>query len=86
MSDQSKVVVNNVEKGQRDNHLKVRGKDRPFANIRIPVYFSDRGGESTERKILRCSGTRRGRPGAVQQCAWSARLSDQSSVALSAYS
>jgi hypothetical protein len=49
MSYQSKVVVNNVEKGQRDNLLKVRGKDRPFADIRIPVSYDDRGGGSTIR-------------------------------------
>jgi hypothetical protein len=52
MSNQSKVVVNNVEKGQRDNLLKVRSKDRSFADIRMPVSFDDRGGESIERRIL----------------------------------
>jgi hypothetical protein len=85
MSDQSKVVVNNVEKGQRDNVLKVCGKDRPFTNIRMPVSSGDRGGESAKRRILRCSGTHQGRLGVVQQRARSARLSDRSSVAPSAY-
>jgi hypothetical protein len=88
MSDHNKVVVNNVEKGQRDNLLKVRGKGRPFANIQMPVSSDDRGGggESAKRRILRRSGTPRGQPGAVQQRAWSTRLSDRSSVAPSAYS
>jgi hypothetical protein len=86
MSDQNKVVVNNVEKEQRDNLLKVRGKGRPFVDIRMPVSSGDRGGESVERRILRCSGTPQGWPGAVQQRAWSARLSDRSLVAPSAYS
>jgi hypothetical protein len=65
MSDQSKVVVNNVEKGQRDNLPKVRGKDRPFTDIRTPVSSGDRGGESTKRRILRRSGMPRGRPSTV---------------------
>jgi hypothetical protein len=52
MLDQSMVVVNNMEKGQRDNLLKVRDMDRPFTDIRMPVSSGDRGGESTERKIL----------------------------------
>jgi hypothetical protein len=52
MSDQNKVVVNNVEKEQRDNLLKVRGKGRPFVDIRMPVSSGDRGGESVERRIL----------------------------------
>jgi hypothetical protein len=86
MSDQSKVVVNNVEKGQRDNPLNVHDRDQPFTDIRMPVSSDYRGGESTEDRILRCSGTPRGWPGAVQQCAWSARLSDRSLVATSAYS
>jgi hypothetical protein len=86
MSDQSKGVVNNVEKGQRDNLLKVHDKERSFADIRVSVSSSDRGGESTKRKILRRSGTSRGRPGTAQQRAWSAQLSDRSSVAPSAYS
>jgi hypothetical protein len=41
MSDQSKVIINNVEKGQRDNPLKVHGMDRPFADIRMLVSFGD---------------------------------------------
>jgi hypothetical protein len=52
MLDQSKVVVNNVEKGQRDNLLKFRGKDRPFIDIRMPVSSSDQGSESAKRRIL----------------------------------
>jgi hypothetical protein len=52
MSDQSKVVVNNVEKEQRDNLLKVHGKDRLFMDIRMPVSSDERGGESAERRIL----------------------------------
>jgi hypothetical protein len=52
MSDQNKIVVNNVEKGQRDNLLKVHGKGRPFVDIRMPVSSDDRGGESAERRIL----------------------------------
>jgi hypothetical protein len=52
MSDQSKVVVNNVEKGQRDNPLKVHGRDRPITDIRMPVSSGDRGGESAEGRIL----------------------------------
>jgi hypothetical protein len=86
MSDHNKVVVNNVEKGQRDNLLNVRGKGRPFADIQMPVSSDDRGGESAKRRILRCSGTPRGQPSAVQQRAWSTRLSDRSLVAPSAYS
>jgi hypothetical protein len=67
MSDQSKVVGNNVEKGQRDNLLKVRGKDQPFVDIQMPVSSGDRGGESAECIILQRSGTPRGRPDVVQQ-------------------
>jgi hypothetical protein len=48
MSDWSKVIVNDVEKEQRDNLLKVHGKNQPFADIRLTVSFGDRGGESTE--------------------------------------
>jgi hypothetical protein len=70
MSDQSKVVVNNVGKRQRDNLLKVRGKDRPFKDIQMPVSSGDRGGEFVERRILQRSGTPRGWPGIVQQRAW----------------
>jgi hypothetical protein len=66
MSHQSKVVINNVEKGQSDNPLKVHSRDRPFADIRMPVSSDDRGGESVEDRILRCTDTPRGRPGAVQ--------------------
>jgi hypothetical protein len=65
MSDQSNVVVNNVEKGQRDNPLKVRGRDRPFADIRMPVSSGDRGGKSAEDRILRRSGTPQGQLGTV---------------------
>jgi hypothetical protein len=79
MSDQSKVFVNNMGKGPRDNILKVHGRDQLFADIRMLVSFGDRGGESVEDRILRHSGTPRGRPGTVQQCAWSARLSARSS-------
>jgi hypothetical protein len=86
MSDQSKVAVNNVEKGQRNNLLKVHGIDQPFTDIRMPVSSGDRGGESVECRSLRRSGTPRGQPGTVQQRAWSVRLSDRSSVAPSAYS
>jgi hypothetical protein len=52
MSDQSKVVVNNVEKGQTDNLLNVHVKDWSFADIRMPVTSGDRGGESGGRRIL----------------------------------
>jgi hypothetical protein len=52
MSDQSKVVGNNVEKGQRDNLLKVHAKDQPSAGIRMPVSSGDRGSEFIERRIL----------------------------------
>jgi hypothetical protein len=67
MSDLNKVVVNNTENRQRDNLLKVHGRDRPFADIQTPVSSGDRGGESAEDKILRRSGTPRGRPGVVRQ-------------------
>jgi hypothetical protein len=86
MSDQSKVVVNNVEKGQRDNLLKVHGKDRPFMDIQMPVSSDDQGGESAKHRILQRSGMPRGRPSAIQQRAWLALLSDRSSVAPSACS
>jgi hypothetical protein len=52
MSDQNKVVVNNMEKGQRDNPLKVRGTDRSFVDIQMSVSFDDRGGKSAEDRIL----------------------------------
>jgi hypothetical protein len=52
MSDQSKVIVNNMEKGQRDNLLKIRDKDWPFVDIRMPVSSGDRGGESAKHRIL----------------------------------
>jgi hypothetical protein len=42
------VSVYNVEIEQRDNHPKVHGEDRPFADIRMPVSSGDRGGESIE--------------------------------------
>jgi hypothetical protein len=86
MSDQSNVVVNNVEKGQRDNPPKVRGRDRPFTDIRMSVSSGDRGGKSAEDRILRCSGMPQGQLGTVQQHTWSTRLNDRSSVAPSAYS
>jgi hypothetical protein len=72
MSDLCKVVVNNTEKGERDNLPKVRSRDRPFVNIRTPFSSGDRGGESTEDRTLRRSGTPQGQPSAVQQHAWSA--------------
>jgi hypothetical protein len=72
MSDLNKDVVNNKEKRQRDNLPKVHGRDQPFMDIRTSVSSGDRGGESTEDRILRRSGTLRGRPGVVQQHAWSA--------------
>jgi hypothetical protein len=86
MSDLNKVVVNNTEKRQRDNLLKVYGRDRLFVDIRTPVSSGDRGGESAEDRILRLSGTPRGRPGTVQQHAWLAQPNDQSSVVPTAYS
>jgi hypothetical protein len=52
MSDLNKVVVNNTEKRQRDNLSKVRGRDRPFTDIRMPISSGDRGGESIEDRIL----------------------------------
>jgi hypothetical protein len=52
MSDQSKVIVNNVKKGQRDNPLKVRGRDKPFTDIRMPVSSGNRGGKFTEDRTL----------------------------------
>jgi hypothetical protein len=86
MSDLNKVVVNNMEKRQRDNLPKVRGRDRPFTDIQIPVSSGDRGGEFAEDRILQRSGTPRGWPGAVRQHAWSAQPSDRSSVVPTAYS
>jgi hypothetical protein len=56
MSDLKKVVVNNTEKRQRDNLLKVCGRDRPFVGIRTQVSSDGRGGESTEDRILQRSG------------------------------
>jgi hypothetical protein len=38
MPDLNKAVVNNTEKRQRDKLSKVRGRDRPFADIRMPVF------------------------------------------------
>jgi hypothetical protein len=52
MSDVNKAVVNNTEKRQRDNLLKVRGRDQPFTDIRMPVSSGNRGGKSTEDRIL----------------------------------
>jgi hypothetical protein len=52
MSDLNKAIVDNMEKRQRDNLLKVHGRDRPFAGIRMPVSSGDRGGESVEDRIL----------------------------------
>jgi hypothetical protein len=75
MSDLNKVVVNNMEKRQRDNLLKVCGRGWPFTDIQTPVSSSDRGGKSAEDRILRHSGTPRGQPGAVRQHAWSAQPS-----------
>jgi hypothetical protein len=66
MSDLNGVVVNNMEKSQRDNLPKVRGGDRPVADIRTTVSSGDRGGESAEDRTLRCSGTPRGRSSVVQ--------------------
>jgi hypothetical protein len=51
MSDQNKVVVNNVKKGRRDNLLKGHDRDRPFADIQMPVSFGDRGVESAKDRI-----------------------------------
>jgi hypothetical protein len=86
MSDLNKVVVNDTEKSQRDTLPKVRGKDRPVADIRTPVSSGDRGGESVEDRTLRRSGTLRSRLGIVQQHAWLAQPNDWSSVVLTAYS
>jgi hypothetical protein len=86
MSNLNKVVVNNTEKSQRDNLPKVRGGNQPIADIRTPVSSGDRGGESTEDRTLRRSGTSRGWPGVVQQHAWSAQPNNWSSVILTAYS
>jgi hypothetical protein len=58
MSDLNKDVVNNTKSGQRDNLPKVRGRDRPVADIRTLVSSSNRGGESAEDKILQRSGMR----------------------------
>jgi hypothetical protein len=52
MLDLNKDVVNNTEKGQRDNLLKVHGRDRPFRGIQKPVSSDDRGGGSVEDRIL----------------------------------
>jgi hypothetical protein len=52
MSDLNKNVVNNIEKRQRDNLPKVRGRDRPFADIQTPVSSGHRGGESAKDRIL----------------------------------
>jgi hypothetical protein len=52
MLDQSKVIVNNMEKGQRGNPLKVRGWDQSFVDILMPVSSNDRGGESAKDGIL----------------------------------
>jgi hypothetical protein len=65
MLDQSKVVVNNVGKGQIDNLLKAHDKVQPFADIQIPVFSGDQGGESGKRRILRRSVTHRDRLGTV---------------------
>jgi hypothetical protein len=86
MSDLNKVVVNNTEKGQRDNLPKVRGGDRPVADIQTPVSSSDRGGESAEDRTLRRSGMPQGWPSVVQQHTWSAQPKDWTSVVLTAYS
>jgi hypothetical protein len=86
MSDLNGVVVNNMEKSQRDNLPKVRDGDRPVTDIRTPVSFGDRGGESVEDRTLQCSGTPRGCPGVVQQHAWSVQPNNWSSVVLTAYS
>jgi hypothetical protein len=67
MSDLNKDVINNTKKRQRDNLLKVRGRDWPFTGIRTSVSFDDRGGEFAEDRILRHSGTPQGWPSAVQQ-------------------
>jgi hypothetical protein len=86
MSDLNKDVVNNTENGQRDNLSKVRGRDWSFTDIRTPISSGDREGESDEDRILRHSGTPRGRLGAVRQHAWSAQSSNRSSVVPVAYS
>jgi hypothetical protein len=52
MLDLSKVVINNTEKRRRDDLPKAHGKDRPFAGIQTLVSSGDRGGESTEGRIL----------------------------------
>jgi hypothetical protein len=52
MLDQNRVVVNNVEKGRRNNLLKGHDRDWPFVDIRMTVSSDDRGGESAEDKIL----------------------------------
>jgi hypothetical protein len=56
MSDLNNVVVNNMEKRQRGILPKVHDRDRPFVDIRTSVSSGDRGGESTEDRILRHSG------------------------------
>jgi hypothetical protein len=43
MSEQNMVVVNNVEKGRRDNLLKGRDRERPSADIRMPISSDGRG-------------------------------------------
>jgi hypothetical protein len=82
MSGLNKDVVNNT----KNNLPNVHGRDRPFADIQTPVSSDNRGGKSTEDRILRRSGTPQDRPGAVRQHAWSTQPSDQSSVVLTAYS
>jgi hypothetical protein len=67
MSDLNKDVINNTNNRQGDNLLKVHGRDWPFVGIRTLVSSRDRGGESTEDRILRRSGMPRGWPGAVRQ-------------------
>jgi hypothetical protein len=43
MSDLNGVVVNNMEKSQRDNLSKVHVGDRPVVDIRTSVSSGDRG-------------------------------------------
>jgi hypothetical protein len=86
MTDLNKVVINNTEKRQRDNLPKVCGGDWPFTDIRTLVSSGDRGGKSAKDRILQRSSMPRGRPGVFRQHAWSAQLSDWSSVVLTAYS
>jgi hypothetical protein len=86
MSDLNKDVVNNTKNRQIDNLPKVCSRDQPFTDIQTPVSSGDRGGESTEDRIIRRSGMPRGQPGVVQQHAWLAQPSDRSSVVSTAYS